>query len=81
MTASFEHSEAIICPRGPMLLRGRHIVEDTDGIPHETTRPVTAVCRCEKSASLPWCDGTHRALERAARRRESDRKDAGGTLA
>ncbi|MBI2244663.1 MAG: CDGSH iron-sulfur domain-containing protein [Nocardioides sp.] len=45
-----------------MLLRGQHTIEDPAGVAHETTRPVTAVCRCHKSASLPWCDGTHKLL-------------------
>ena len=62
MSTSFEHSDTILCPGGPMLLRGRHLVEDAEGVPHETTRPVTAVCRCERSASLPWCDGRHKVL-------------------
>ena len=45
-----------------MLLRGRHVVTDEDGVEHATTRPVSAVCRCGKSASKPWCDGTHKVL-------------------
>lgn len=57
-----EHPDIILCPDGPMLLRGDHIVEDPDGVAHETTRPVSAVCRCGKSASQPWCDGTHKLL-------------------
>lgn len=62
MTAAYEHPDVVLCPGGPMLLRGRHTVEDANGVPHETTRPVTAVCRCEKSQSFPWCDGTHKVL-------------------
>ena len=45
-----------------MLLRGDHVVTDDDGVEHRTQRPVTAVCRCGKSASRPWCDGTHKLL-------------------
>ncbi len=45
-----------------MLLRGKHVVEDADGNLHETRRPVSAVCRCGKSALQPWCDGTHKVL-------------------
>jgi CDGSH-type Zn-finger protein len=45
-----------------MLLRGRHVVTDEQGVDHETVRPVSAVCRCGKSASKPWCDGTHKLL-------------------
>ena len=59
---SYEHPETIVCPGGPLLLRGRHLVEDAEGVPHSTTRPVTAVCRCAKSSTLPWCDGTHKVL-------------------
>jgi CDGSH-type Zn-finger protein len=59
---SFEHPDVVICPGGPMLLRGDHVVEADDGVAHRTTRPVSAVCRCGKSASRPWCDGTHKVL-------------------
>lgn len=45
-----------------MLLRGDHVVEGPDGVRHATRRPVSAVCRCHKSADLPWCDGTHKLL-------------------
>lgn len=51
-----------LCPEGPMLLRGDHVVLDEDGVEHPTTRPVSAVCRCGRSASKPWCDGTHKVL-------------------
>jgi CDGSH-type Zn-finger protein len=51
-----------LCPGGPMLLRGDHVVLDDQGTRHPTTRPVSAVCRCGKSASKPWCDGTHKLL-------------------
>ena len=57
-----EHPDVILCPGGPMLLRGDHVVEDPEGRLHQTTRPVSAVCRCGKSASQPWCDGTHKVI-------------------
>lgn len=66
------------CGGGPLLLRGADAVVDGEGREHAVERPVVALCRCERSGRLPWCDGTHRALERAARRRGSDRADAGG---
>ena len=69
------------CAQGPLLLRGADAVIDRDGREHVVERPVVALCRCERSGRLPWCDGTHRALERAARRRESERTDAGGSPA
>jgi CDGSH-type Zn-finger protein len=63
----FEHPERIVCPGGPLLLRGDHVVEDPDGVEHRTTRPVSAVCRCGHSADQPWCDGTHKVLPKASR--------------
>ncbi|CAB4685497.1 unannotated protein [freshwater metagenome] len=45
-----------------MLLRGTQVVEDADGVQHTTTRPVSALCRCHRSATKPWCDGTHKLL-------------------
>ncbi len=54
--------EGVICPRGPLLIRGDHVITDRDGVEHATTRPVTAVCRCGASAIGPWCDGTHKVL-------------------
>lgn len=62
MTGLFEHSESIVCPGGPLLVRGEHTVEDPQGVSHDTTRQVSAICRCLKSSSLPWCDGTHKVL-------------------
>jgi CDGSH-type Zn-finger protein len=45
-----------------MLLRGDHVIRDDEGNEHVTTRPISAVCRCGKSAVKPWCDGTHKVL-------------------
>jgi CDGSH-type Zn-finger protein len=68
MTApEFEHADIEICPGGPMLLRGKHVVRDAEGRTHRTTAPVSAVCRCGKSASAPWCDGTHKVLPKNKR--------------
>lgn len=61
MTGS-THEDVILCPGGPMLLRGDHVVADEDGEPHRTRRPVSAVCRCGKSSIQPWCDGTHKVI-------------------
>ena len=62
-----EHPDVILCPDGPILLRGDHVVQDADGELHRTTRPVSAVCRCGKSASQPWCDGTHKVIPKPTR--------------
>ena len=62
-----EHPDVVLCPGGPMLLRGAHVVEDAEGRRHRTERPVSTVCRCQRSGSLPWCDGTHKLLPESAR--------------
>ncbi|MDP3893478.1 CDGSH iron-sulfur domain-containing protein [Nocardioides sp.] len=55
---------AQVCPGGPLLLRGADCVRDADGVIHEVTRPVAAVCLCGRSQRGPWCDGTHKFLNR-----------------
>jgi hypothetical protein len=56
--------EVTPCPRGPVLVRGADAVRDQDGVAHPVTRPVVAVCVCEKSQRQPWCDGTHKVIPR-----------------
>jgi CDGSH-type Zn-finger protein len=60
----FEHADVVLCPGGPMLVRGAESVQDADGHMHKVERPVVAVCRCLKSSRLPWCDGTHKVVQR-----------------
>lgn len=50
------------CPDGPLLVRGADVVRDDEGVEHEVTRPVVAVCMCGTSGRPPWCDGTHKVL-------------------
>lgn len=61
-TPEFEHPEIVMCPNGPLLLRGKHLVRDRDGRLHETSRDVSAVCQCGHTATSPWCDGTHKVV-------------------
>lgn len=49
---------------GPRLVRAVDFVVDPDGTTTRAQRPVVAVCRCDASARLPWCDGTHKRLAR-----------------
>lgn len=49
-----------MCPGGPMLLRGADEVRDEDGVVHPVDRPVVALCRCNRSGSMPWCDSSHK---------------------
>lgn len=58
----FAYASELDCPAGPLLLRGDHLVPGPDGALHRTTRPVSAVCQCDRSARRPWCDGTHKVL-------------------
>jgi CDGSH-type Zn-finger protein len=53
------------CGDGPVLVRHADVVVTEDGVEHETTRPVVAVCTCERSQRMPWCDSTHKAVRRA----------------
>ena len=54
--------EVTQCPNGPLLVRGADLVRDESGQAHPVTRPVVAVCVCDKSQRLPWCDGTHKVI-------------------
>jgi uncharacterized Fe-S cluster protein YjdI/CDGSH-type Zn-finger protein len=55
--------ETRVQPRtdGPLFLRGRIRIEDSDGnLIREDTR--VALCRCGGSSNKPFCDGTHRTI-------------------
>jgi CDGSH-type Zn-finger protein len=54
--------EVIECLDGPLLVRGATSVRDRNDDVHLVTRPLVALCRCDKSSRLPWCDGTHKLL-------------------
>ncbi len=60
----FEHPDVVLVPHGPMLLRGATSIQDAAGTVHPVERPVVALCRCEKSSRLPFCDGTHKVIPR-----------------
>ena len=48
---------------GPYLLRGPFILRDQDGAEIPNARRVVALCRCGKSRTRPFCDGTHRLVD------------------
>ena len=62
-----DHPDVVLCPGGPMLVRGAKAVQGADGTVHPVTRPVVALCRCAKSARMPFCDATHKLLPAADR--------------
>ncbi|GAA5226369.1 CDGSH iron-sulfur domain-containing protein [Paeniglutamicibacter antarcticus] len=53
-------TEIIVCPRGPLLVRGSFEIRDAAGNPIPKSRETVALCRCGGSAIKPFCDGTHK---------------------
>jgi CDGSH-type Zn-finger protein len=47
---------------GPYLVRGPFTMVDQDGNEIEPKRRVVALCRCGRSQTRPFCDGTHKAI-------------------
>ena len=47
---------------GPYLIRGPFTLTDQDGNEIEVGRKIVALCRCGKSRTRPFCDGTHKAI-------------------
>jgi CDGSH-type Zn-finger protein len=47
---------------GPYLVRGAFSLRDQDGTKIDTSRRTVALCRCGKSRTRPFCDGTHRLI-------------------
>lgn len=60
--------EATITPyrNGPYLIRGPFRLVDQDGNEIEVRRETVALCRCGKSRTRPFCDGTHKLIDFAA---------------
>ena len=53
--------EIRIRENGPYIVRGPVRVVDAEGNDYElpTNKPNVALCRCGRSATKPFCDGTH----------------------
>jgi CDGSH-type Zn-finger protein len=47
---------------GPLLVRGPFTLTDQDGNEIEVHNRTIALCRCGRSRSKPFCDGTHKAV-------------------
>jgi CDGSH-type Zn-finger protein len=47
---------------GPYLVRGPFALVDQEGNEIEVRRRVIALCRCGRSQTRPFCDGTHKAI-------------------
>jgi CDGSH-type Zn-finger protein len=44
---------------GPAVISGDFTVTDADGNVMEGLNPIIAICRCGKSQTQPFCDGSH----------------------
>jgi CDGSH-type Zn-finger protein len=69
-----EHGATVVpYENGPLLIRGNFTLRTPDGQVIEPGRGTIALCRCGKSASKPFCDGTHKAIGfRAGTGRDSE---------
>jgi CDGSH-type Zn-finger protein len=47
-------------PDGPLLVRGDFVVQTPDGRTIRGGRGTVALCRCGRSSTKPFCDGTHK---------------------
>jgi CDGSH-type Zn-finger protein len=64
------HRPSLTCyPDGPVLVRGDIDLYGPDGTVLPRRRRTVALCRCGHSALAPWCDGTHKLVGVATRRR------------
>ena len=52
----------VLCPDGPILVRGDFDVTTPSGDPVPRQRKTVALCRCGASAIKPYCDGTHKMI-------------------
>lgn len=52
----------VVCPDGPLLVRGDFDIVTPSGEPVPRTRNTVALCRCGASAIKPYCDGTHKMI-------------------
>ncbi len=62
--AMYEKDAVLITPYrdGPLVVRGPVRLIDPDGRPIENGRTPVALCRCGKSRTKPFCDGTHKLI-------------------
>ena len=51
---------------GPFLVAGLFVITDGTGEAYPTDREQIALCRCGRSSSNPFCDGTHAKIGFAA---------------
>ncbi|WP_348787679.1 CDGSH iron-sulfur domain-containing protein [Leifsonia sp. NPDC080035] len=62
MTRDEQPPEVVVCPNGPLLVRGHVDLVTPEGEPVQQRRRTIALCRCGVSSIKPFCDGTHKAV-------------------
>ena len=62
---------------GPLLVRGPFTLTDQAGNAIEVGRRTVALCRCGKSRTRPFCDGTHQLIRFRAPSGAEDGREAG----
>ncbi len=60
---SLADGSIIVCPDGPLLVRGAFEILTPSGEPVPRQRQTVALCRCGASAIKPYCDGTHKLIK------------------
>lgn len=53
----------VVCPDGPLIVRGEFEIVTPSGGPVPRDRQTVALCRCGASAIKPYCDGTHKMIK------------------
>ena len=53
----------VVCPDGPLLVRGDVDILKPSGEPVPRQRRTVALFRCGASAIKPYCDGTHKLIK------------------
>jgi CDGSH-type Zn-finger protein len=55
------HATIVPYENGPLIVRGAVELCTQDGRPIDPGRKTVALCRCGRSATKPFCDGSHKA--------------------
>jgi CDGSH-type Zn-finger protein len=55
-------AQIIPCKDGPYIVRGEFEVLDDEGAALTLRRRTIALCRCGRSQTRPFCDGTHKLI-------------------
>ena len=54
-----ERTKITVLDNGPYLVKGPVLLLDAEGNEFRSERATVALCRCGRSATKPFCDGTH----------------------